>query len=147
MVSRVTDSILFLALLLLSLLPALSSEAAVPVTIDVHAANGLLVSGSKYLDVRTVEEFNKGHPMGALNVPYMFFTPQGREQNPKFLERVSLVCDKDDHIVVGCRSGVRSLYATEDLLKAGFKDVKNMGGGYIAWVENGFQVKELKEEL
>ncbi|URE07574.1 RHOD [Musa troglodytarum] len=132
-------------LLLLFVLPALSSESAV--TVDVHAAKGFVDSGHKYLDVRTVEEFKKGHPWNALNVPYVFFTPQGREKNPEFLEQVSLICDKHDHIVVGCQSGVRSLQATEELLKAGFEHVKNMGGGYVAWVENGFLVKALQEEL
>ncbi|CAD5171513.1 unnamed protein product [Musa acuminata subsp. malaccensis] len=135
-----------MVLLLLFVLPALSSESAV--TVDVHAAKGFVDSGHKYLDVRTVEEFKKGHPWNALNVPYVFFTPQGKLlKNPEFLEQVSSICDKDDHIVVGCQSGVRSLQATEELLKAGFKHVKNMGGGYVAWVENGFLVKALQEEL
>ncbi|GKC67992.1 thiosulfate sulfurtransferase 18-like protein, partial [Tanacetum coccineum] len=40
----------------------------------------------------------------------------------------------------GCQSGVRSVYATTDLLDAGFKHVYNMGGGYLAWVQNGLPV-------
>ncbi|XP_064975275.1 thiosulfate sulfurtransferase 18-like isoform X2 [Musa acuminata AAA Group] len=98
-----------------------SSEAAV--TVDVHA-------GHKYLDVRTPEEFKRGHLQNAINVPYVFFTPQGKKKkNPDFLEQVSLTCNKDDHILVG------------------FKNVKNMGGGFAAWVENGLPVKSLQEEL
>ncbi|WOL16785.1 rhodanese-like domain-containing protein 17 isoform X2 [Canna indica] len=141
------SNLTIIAILLLSafVIAALSSEAVE--TVDVHAAKGLVHSGHKYLDVRTVEEFKKGHPEGALNVPFMFFTPEGREKNSEFLEQVSSICDKDDQIVVGCQSGVRSLYATADLIKAGFKNVKNVGGGYVAWVENGFAVKVLKEEL
>ena len=34
-------------------------------------ANELLLTGTKYLDVRTVEEFAAGHPPGALNIPVM----------------------------------------------------------------------------
>ncbi|WOL09697.1 rhodanese-like domain-containing protein 17 isoform X2 [Canna indica] len=124
--------------------PVPSSEAAV--TVDVHAAKALVNSGHKYLDVRTAEEFKKGHPSEALNVPYLFFTPQGREKNPEFMEQVLLICAKDDQIVVGCQSGARSLKATEELLKDGFKHVKNMGGGYAAWVEKGFLVKTPLEE-
>ncbi|XP_008788413.1 protein HIGH ARSENIC CONTENT 1, mitochondrial-like isoform X1 [Phoenix dactylifera] len=126
--------------------PTLSSSEAVA-TVDVHAAKRLMCSGHRYLDVRTVEEFNKGHLENAINVPYLFFTPQGREKNSKFVEQVSLVCNKDDHIVVGCQSGMRSLPATVDLVNAGFKHAKNMGGGYAAWVENGFVVKKPKGEL
>ncbi|XP_020084634.1 rhodanese-like domain-containing protein 19, mitochondrial isoform X1 [Ananas comosus] len=116
-------------------------------TVDVGAAKSLVGSGHLYLDVRTIEEFNKGHPENALNVPYMFFTPQGRETNPQFLEQVSSICSKDDFIVVGCQSGVRSHHACVDLLNAGFKNVKNMGGGYGAWVDNGFAVKKPQQEL
>nr|XP_018685757.1 PREDICTED: thiosulfate sulfurtransferase 18-like [Musa acuminata subsp. malaccensis] len=122
-----------------------SSEAAV--TVDVHAGRGLVDAGHKYLDVRTPEEFKRGHLQNAINVPYVFFTPQGKKKNPDFLEQVSLTCNKDDHILVGCQSGARSITATEELLKSGFKNVKNMGGGFAAWVENGLPVKSLQEEL
>uniref|UniRef100_M0ZVR9 Senescence-associated protein n=1 Tax=Solanum tuberosum TaxID=4113 RepID=M0ZVR9_SOLTU len=50
-------------------------------------------------------------------------------------------------VVKGCQSGVRSLYATTDLLNADFKHVSNMGGGYLAWVENGFAVNKPQDEL
>ena len=48
---------------------------------------------------------------------------------------------------MGCQSGVRSLYATTDLLAGEFKDVSNMGGGYQAWVDNGFAVNKPQNEL
>ncbi|XP_072988135.1 thiosulfate sulfurtransferase 18-like [Typha latifolia] len=118
----------------------LSSEAVV--TVDVGAAKSLVASGHRYLDVRTVEEFNKGHLENAINVPYLFINPQGKEKNPLFLEQVSLVCNKDDSVVVGCQGGARSLLACADLLNAGFKNVKNMGGGYAAWAQNGFTVEK-----
>ncbi|KAL4187180.1 hypothetical protein AMTRI_Chr09g37820 [Amborella trichopoda] len=111
------------------------------VTVDVHRAKNLLASGWRYLDVRTKEEFSEGHLENSLNVPYLFNSLQGREKNKQFVEQVKALCCKDDDIIVGCRSGVRSLSASEDLINAGFKHVRNMGGGYLAWVENGFQVK------
>ncbi|KAK1410482.1 hypothetical protein QVD17_37019 [Tagetes erecta] len=119
-----------------------SSESQV-ITIDVLKANDLLRNSNyRYLDVRTEEEFKKGHvDFGdVLNIPNMFNTPQGRVKNPKFMEQVLPVCSKDDHLIVGCQSGVRSVYASVDLLDAGFKHVYNMGGGYIAWVQNGLPV-------
>ncbi|XP_021727585.1 thiosulfate sulfurtransferase 18-like isoform X2 [Chenopodium quinoa] len=127
------------------------------VTVDVHAANDLIRSGHRYLDVRTHEEFNRGHVdvENCVNIPYFFFNPAGRVKNTKFLEQVSAVCSKDDHIVVihqfitilGCQSGVRSGYATTDLLKAGYKHVSNMEGGYASWVENELSVKKSDAEL
>ncbi|KAK2984506.1 hypothetical protein RJ640_016892 [Escallonia rubra] len=120
------------------------------VTVDVHAAKDLIHSGNhRFIDVRTEEEFNKGHAdvENALNIPYMFNTPQGRVKNPKFMDQILSACGKDDRLVVGCQTGVRSVYATIDLLNAEFKHVYNMGGGYVAWLENGLAVKTPKLEL
>ncbi|XP_076919557.1 thiosulfate sulfurtransferase 18-like [Bidens hawaiensis] len=119
-----------------------SSESQI-ITIDVLIANDLLHTGKyRYLDVRTEEEFKKGHVDfdGVLNIPNMFNTPEGRVKNPNFLEEVLRVSTKDDHLIVGCQSGVRSVTATVDLLDAGFKHAYNMGGGYLALVQNGLPV-------
>uniref|UniRef100_J3LW73 Rhodanese domain-containing protein n=2 Tax=Oryza brachyantha TaxID=4533 RepID=J3LW73_ORYBR len=88
------------------------------------------------------EEFKKGHVENSLNVPFLFFTPQGKEKNTKFVEQVALHYYKEDNIIVGCLSGVRSELASADLIAAGFKNVKNMEGGYTAWVENGLVVNK-----
>ncbi|GAB2282843.1 hypothetical protein Dimus_017379 [Dionaea muscipula] len=72
-------------------------------SVDVLVANDLLLrSGHRYLDVRTEEEFKRGHvDVGRpLNIPYMFNTPQGRVKNQKFMEQVMEVCNKDDHLIV-----------------------------------------------
>ncbi|XP_031474545.1 thiosulfate sulfurtransferase 16, chloroplastic-like [Nymphaea colorata] len=139
---------LFLLFFNLSFFPTIcsSSEAAVA-TVSVHIAKDLLASGHRFLDVRTKEEFIKGHVEDAVNIPYLFFTPEGRKQNPRFIEEVSAVYSKDDHILVGCRSGVRSLNASIDLLKANFKNVKNMEGGFVAWLENRFNVRIPEDEF
>ncbi|KAH6797066.1 sulfurtransferase 18 [Perilla frutescens var. hirtella] len=120
----------------------LSVCGAKVVTVDVHAARDLLTQAHLYLDVRTEEEFKNGHLENALNIPYLINTPQGMVKNPKFMDQVRSHCDKEDRLVVGCKSGVRSVYATTDLLNAGFKHVYNMGGGYLAWLQNGYAVKK-----
>ncbi|KAK2408857.1 hypothetical protein P8452_70537 [Trifolium repens] len=119
-----------------------SSETEV-VTIDVLATKSLIETTHVYLDVRTVEEFQKGHVDAekVINIAYMFNTPEGRVKNPEFLKEVSSLCKKEDHLIVGCQSGVRSVYATIDLLAEGYKDVSNMGGGYLDWVKKEFPVK------
>ncbi|XP_042507580.1 thiosulfate sulfurtransferase 18-like [Macadamia integrifolia] len=118
------------------------------VNVDVHKAKDLIHSGHRYIDVRTTEEFSRGHVdvENILNIPYLFFTPEGRSKNPQFLEQVSSACSKDDLLVVSCQSGARSLLAATDLHSAGFKHVNNMAGGYGAWVENGFGVKKPEEK-
>ncbi|KAF0926119.1 hypothetical protein E2562_021831 [Oryza meyeriana var. granulata] len=138
-------AVLVIYILGVPLLPARGSEPpSTPVpSVDVTAAGQLVGSGGhRYLDVRTEEEFKKGHVESSLNVPFLFFTPQGKEKNTKFTEQVALHYDKEDNIIVGCLSGVRSELASADLIAAGFKNVKNMEGGYMAWVESGLSVNK-----
>ncbi|GAU22620.1 hypothetical protein TSUD_234420 [Trifolium subterraneum] len=103
------------------------------VTIDVRAAKNLIETDHIYLDVRTVEEFAKGHVDAAkiINIPYMMDTPKGRVKNTDFLKEVSSICNKEDQLVVG------------------FMNVKDMGGGYVDWVRNKFPINTsvAKEEL
>ena len=42
---------------------------------------------------------------------------------------------KEDEIVLYCRSGRRSATAQELMRQAGFKNVRNLEGGMLAWVE------------
>ncbi|KAI9109775.1 hypothetical protein K1719_019405 [Acacia pycnantha] len=122
---------------------SIESSGAEVVTVDVHTAKGLTHAGHVYLDVRTVEEFEKGHPDAdkVINIPYMFNTPQGRVKNADFLNKVSSACNKEDHLLVGCQSGMRSVSATRDLLGDGYKNVRNVGGGYLEWVKNQLPVE------
>lgn len=42
---------------------------------------------------------------------------------------------KDKEIIIYCRSGRRSGMAQQMLLNAGFKTVRNLEGGVLAWIE------------
>ncbi|ESQ31090.1 hypothetical protein EUTSA_v10005118mg [Eutrema salsugineum] len=121
-----------------------SSKPEEVVTVDVSQAKTLLQFGHQYLDVRTQEEFRKGHCQAPqiLNVPYMLSTPQGRVKNQDFLDQVSSLLNPTDDILVGCQSGARSFNATTELVAAGFKKVKNVGGGYLAWVDHSFPINK-----
>ncbi|XP_010465862.1 PREDICTED: thiosulfate sulfurtransferase 18 isoform X2 [Camelina sativa] len=123
-----------------------SPKAEQVVSVDVSQAKALLQSGHQYLDVRTQEEFKRGHCQATkiVNIPYMVNTPQGRGKNQDFLEQVSSLLNPADDILVGCQSGARSLNATTELLAAGYKKVRNVGGGYMAWVDHSFPIN--KEE-
>ncbi|KAK1403671.1 protein HIGH ARSENIC CONTENT 1, mitochondrial [Heracleum sosnowskyi] len=106
------------------------------VTVNVHVAKDLLGSGSRYLDVRTSEDYNNGHVDNAVNVPYMFMTQEGRVKNPDFLAQVSSVFKKEEQLIVGCNIGGRAMKACVDLLNDGYQQVTRMGGGYTAWTES-----------
>ncbi|XVE94477.1 hypothetical protein REPUB_Repub02eG0012400 [Reevesia pubescens] len=116
-----------------------------PRSVSVRVPYELLQAGHRYLDVRTSDEFNAGHPPSAINIPYYHILKNGGEEmlkNSKFLEEVSSEFVKEEKIIVGCKSGRRSLMAATDLQAAGFSHVTDVAGGYTAWKENGLPITE-----
>jgi rhodanese-related sulfurtransferase len=85
-----------------------------------------------YLDVRTVPEFEAGHPPAALNIPVVIPDPALHKMvpNPDFLSTVEAALPKDARIIVGCMSGGRSQFAAEVLEDAGYQHVANLKGGF-----------------
>lgn len=76
--------------------------------------------GFAYLDVRTVPEFEAGHPAGAYNVPFLVDGPSGRAPNPDFLAVVARNFDRARALVVGCHTNARATRAVEALEGAGY---------------------------
>ena len=72
------------------------------------------------LDVRTHEEFEAAN-LGGVHIPL-------DELEEKYTQ-----LDKNDDIVVLCRSGRRSQTATEFLQEKGYPKVRNITGGILAW--------------
>lgn len=107
-----------------------------------EAAQLIEQDGYVYLDVRSIPEFDSGHPPGSYNVPLLHATPAGMRPNGEFMAVVAAVFPKDSKLVVGCRSGNRSLRAAEALLFAGYVDVVDQRGG-IGGARDAFgQVQE-----
>ncbi len=86
--------------------------------------------GWTYLDVRSVPEFEQGHPSGAYNVPLMHMGPAGMQPNPDFMDVVGRHFPKDTRLVLGCRSGGRSLRAAEMLRAAGYTNLVDQRAGW-----------------
>ena len=70
------------------------------------------------LDVRTQEEYDLGHIPGAILSPNEVIT----DESEKTLK------DKDQLILVYCRSGRRSKEAAQKLVDLGYTNVKEFGG-------------------
>jgi rhodanese-related sulfurtransferase len=85
--------------------------------------------GYLYLDVRTVPEFDTGHPPGAYNLPLTLPSAHGMLENERFVELVRTAFGASAKLVVGCASGVRSLCAAELLRAAGFREVLEQHAG------------------
>jgi rhodanese-related sulfurtransferase len=84
----------------------------------------------EYVDVRTDAEFAAGHPKGARNVPFMLAGPQGMVKNPDFLDVMKAVYPLDARLVVGCKSGGRSLKAANELIAAGYTSIVDQRAGF-----------------
>ncbi len=85
----------------------------------------------RYIDVRTVEEFQTGHPEGAYNVPFAVRDARGGLQpNARFVDVMQTHFASDARLVIGCASGVRSMHACELLTAAGYRSLANLKGGF-----------------
>ena len=75
-------------------------------------------SGYIILDVRTPEEFADKHIPGAINIPNETIRTEEIPELP----------DKDQLILVYCRSGNRSKQASEKLVALGYTNIVEFGG-------------------
>lgn len=89
-----------------------------------------------YLDVRSVPEFEAGHPARAINIPLMHLTGMGMAPNEDFPAVVEANLPKDAKLVIGCKTGGRSARACDILTQMGYTDVANVRGGFIGATEN-----------
>ena len=100
--------------------------------------NNNLVSANKFseiisndksaiiIDVRTPDEFNKGHLKNSLNVNWF---------DENFDENLNIF-SKDLPVMVYCLSGGRSSKANERIKSLGFKNVYELDGGILEWRKN-----------
>jgi rhodanese-related sulfurtransferase len=79
------------------------------------------------VDVRTADEFAKGHLRDAKNIPLADLSARIGE-----LEK-----SKARSVVVVCQSGARADKAVRQLAAAGYEDVVSLDGGLSAWQAAG----------
>ncbi len=77
------------------------------------------------VDVREPDEWVSGRIPGSIPMPMGEVWERHRELDPAI------------PVVTVCHSGVRSLFSAEELIAAGFADVRSLSGGMVAWVEAG----------
>ncbi len=84
--------------------------------------------GAVIVDVREPSEWREGHIPGAIHMPL------------GSLSKCLGELDASQEIILVCRSGQRSMHATQLLQRAGFSQVKNMTGGMIDWTRQRLPV-------
>ena len=70
------------------------------------------------LDVRTQEEFDAGHIPGAILIPNTEIADRAEQELP----------NKDQLLLVYCRSGNRSKQASQILVELGYTNIREFGG-------------------
>lgn len=119
-------SILFLALaaMLVGCSSESSKETASYQQMTMDEAVTLMKEEEDYiiLDVRTEEEFKEAHIPDAINIPNEVIDE----------ENVSMLPDKEQMILVYCRSGNRSKQASKKLADLGYTNIIEIGG-IIDW--------------
>ncbi len=75
-------------------------------------------SGYVIIDARTQEEFDEGHIEGAIMIPEYEIADRAEKE----------LTDKNQLILVYCRSGRRSKIAAQALADLGYTNVKEFGG-------------------
>ena len=115
---------IFIAVLLLTgcAAPAEQEDSYRQVTMEEAVAMMKEEKDYIILDVRTAAEFNEEHIPGAINIPNETIGTDAIPELP----------DKDQLILVYCRSGNRSKQASEKLVKLGYTNVVEFGG-IIDW--------------
>ncbi len=99
------------------------------------------------IDVREPDEFEADCIPGAFNVPRGLL--EFKIANEDFWDRVGMyVPEKDEEIIIYCKKGGRGALATESLTRLGYKNVKNIIGGWKAWEmwPEPWEEKEEKKE-
>ncbi|AIF43453.1 rhodanese-like domain-containing protein [Virgibacillus sp. SK37] len=76
---------------------------------------------AQLIDVREPQEFDRGHILGARNIPVT-------QMRQRLIE-----IRKDKPVYLYCQSGSRSARAAQLLHKKGYEDINQLKGGFKKW--------------
>lgn len=83
------------------------------------------------IDVRSQEQFNKGHIQGAQNIDFL---------SPTFFEDINKL-DKDKPVYLYCNSGNRSAKCAQKMIEIGFIKIYDLDGGFSKWQHEGLEIQ------
>jgi rhodanese-related sulfurtransferase len=100
--------------------------------VSVSEVKAILDNGEYlFLDCREPKEYKMGHIPGAINIPRGLLEFKVGKQVP----------DKNTKIIMYCKKGGRGCLATCTMCRMGYKNVKNMAGGWLAWEKAGYPIE------
>ena len=101
--------------------PAAEAPKATITNVDWDKALEMSKAGAVLIDVRTPAEVAEGMAPGAINIPL-------QEIQQRLAE-----FPKDKDLLIYCRSGKRSMAASNFLIENGYEKVFNVVGGFLAF--------------
>jgi len=84
------------------------------------------------IDVRTPEEFHRGHVPGAINIPHTELVRRLGEVRPSH----------DNGVVLYCESGRRAGIAEGMLREAGLDNIRHLEGHMATWRRSGLPIEK-----
>jgi molybdopterin/thiamine biosynthesis adenylyltransferase len=101
-------------------------KARIP-ELDPREAQRRIAAGAVLIDVREADEIAQGSPPGALRLGRGFLELRIEDAVP----------DPERPLITMCAGGLRSLFAAEDLLRLGYREVASLAGGFTRWKAEG----------
>jgi rhodanese-related sulfurtransferase len=107
--------------------------------VTVTNAQATQAAGTTYVDVRSTQEFEAGHPAGAVNVPLLEPDEDTGQMmpNPDFVRVMQANFSPDTPLLLGCKTGGRSARAAQMLEAFGYGKLTNVAGGFVDWSAKG----------
>lgn len=97
-----------------------------PLEVDIAATVAAMDDPNvQIVDCREQDEWDAAHADGTTLIPLSVMGQRLNELDP------------NRPLIIVCRSGNRSLTAARQLAAVGFRDVKSMRGGLVAWAQQG----------
>lgn len=109
-------------------------EKASYTTIGTDEAKRMIDAGTRIIDVRRPDEWNRGHIEQAELV-----TIEDADSFSKALQDLNLPADED--VIFTCAAGHRSAIASEIASRIGLHNVYNLANGMSGWVNRGYPIE------
>jgi len=111
---------------------AIPSVTTVPMISTLDAYNLININKENpnfiIVDVRTVAEFKNEHIANGINIDY--YSPD--------INSIVGKLDKNRQYLIYCRTGIRGAGVTLIMVDSGFKEVYNLSGGIVQWIQDGY---------
>jgi rhodanese-related sulfurtransferase len=130
----------FAAFVVISLNVVRAEDATLHTDVDTAELSVLMHKGVKIVDIRRADEWRATGVIPGSEL-LTAFDARGR-LNAEFPSRFASLFEKDEEVIIVCRSGNRSEVLSRALAEqAGYTRIYNASGGILSWIGDGSQTE------